>query len=135
MARQPPKSRYLPESSLSSDISMNKGQLSEICLIKETTLINLRRISLTVISLILLNFHFKCNKETLSIISRCWIFLMLHATSHMTYLCWLKVMATYLYLTYPTLQLHVQYQPTTDIFTCSSTCPPPTIALPHCHFT
>ena len=77
MARQPPKSRYLHESSLSSDISMNKGLLSEICLIQETTLINLRRISLTVISLILLNFHFKCNKETLSIISRCWIFLML----------------------------------------------------------
>ena len=76
MARQPPKSRYLHESSLSSDISMNKGLLSEICLIQETTLINLRRISLTVISLILLNFHFKCNKETLSIISRCWIFLM-----------------------------------------------------------
>jgi hypothetical protein len=27
MARQPPKSRNLPESSLSSDISMNKGEI------------------------------------------------------------------------------------------------------------
>ena len=55
---------------------MNKGKLKKFCLIQEITLLILRRISLTAICLILLNFNFKYNEETLSIISQCWIFLM-----------------------------------------------------------
>ena len=51
----------------SGNMSMNKEELSEIKLVDQMTLLIPRKLSLMVICFILLNFHFKQHKETLSV--------------------------------------------------------------------